>query len=44
MVTVDIANMGGAGVLLILHDDADYELAARHLPDIRARRNVDADQ
>jgi len=29
--------------LAILHDDADYELAARHLPDVRARRVVGAD-
>jgi predicted nucleic acid-binding protein len=28
--------------LLILHDDADYELAARHLPDVRTRRIVGA--
>ena len=24
--------------LVILHDDADYETAARHLPDVDARR------
>lgn len=30
--------------LVILHDDADYELAQRHLPDVRARRVVPADQ
>lgn len=29
--------------LVVLHDDADYELAQRHLPDVRARRVVDAD-
>jgi hypothetical protein len=28
--------------LVVLHDDADYELAARHLPDVEARRVVDA--
>jgi predicted nucleic acid-binding protein len=26
--------------LVVLHDDADYELAERHLPDLRARRVV----
>ena len=26
--------------LVVLHDDADYTLAARHLPDVRARRVV----
>jgi predicted nucleic acid-binding protein len=30
--------------LVVLHDDADYELAERHLPDVRARRVVGADQ
>lgn len=30
--------------LLILHHDADYELAARHLPDVKARHIVSADQ
>lgn len=30
--------------LVVLHDDADYELAERHLPDVRARRVVSADQ
>jgi predicted nucleic acid-binding protein len=29
--------------LVVLHDDADYELAARHLRDVRARRVVSAD-
>ena len=24
--------------LVIVHDDADYEIAVRHLPDVRARR------
>lgn len=28
--------------LVVLHDDADYELAASHLPDVSARRVVDA--
>jgi predicted nucleic acid-binding protein len=31
----------GAG-LVVLHDDADYELAARHLPDLETRRVVSA--
>lgn len=26
--------------LVVLHDDAGYELAERHLPDVRARRVV----
>ena len=30
--------------LVVLHDDADYELAARHLPDVKARRVVSAEQ
>ncbi|WP_338156891.1 PIN domain-containing protein [Mycobacterium malmoense] len=30
--------------LVVLHDDADYELAQRYLPDVRARRVVSADQ
>lgn len=29
--------------LVVLHDDADYELAARHLPDVAARRVVSPD-
>jgi predicted nucleic acid-binding protein len=33
-----------AGGLVVLHDDADYELAARHLPDVRARRVVSPDR
>ena len=28
--------------LVVLHDDADYELAARHLPDVQPRRVVNA--
>jgi predicted nucleic acid-binding protein len=28
--------------LVVLHDDADYELAERHLPDVRSRRVVSA--
>ncbi len=28
--------------LVILHDDGDYELAAHHLPDVRARRVVES--
>ena len=28
--------------LVVLHDDADYELAARHLPDVQMRRVVNA--
>jgi predicted nucleic acid-binding protein len=29
--------------LVVLHDDADYDLAARHLPDVRAQRVVSVD-
>lgn len=28
--------------LVVLHDDADYEFAARHLPDVAAWRVVEA--
>ena len=37
---VDLLVCGTAAVtgLVVLHDDADYELAARHLPDVQARR------
>jgi predicted nucleic acid-binding protein len=43
---VDLLICGTAAAtgLVVLHDDADYELAERHLPDIRARRIVRADQ
>ena len=42
---VDLLICGTAAArdLVVLHDDADYELAARHLPDVRARRVVGAD-
>jgi predicted nucleic acid-binding protein len=29
--------------LVVLHDDTDYELAERHLPDVRARRVIHAE-
>jgi predicted nucleic acid-binding protein len=37
---VDLLICGTAAArgLVVLHDDADYELAERHLPDVRARR------
>lgn len=37
---VDLLICGTAATqgLVVVHDDADYELAARHLPDITARR------
>jgi predicted nucleic acid-binding protein len=40
---VDLLVCGTAAVngLVVLHDDADYELAARHLPEVEARRVVD---
>jgi predicted nucleic acid-binding protein len=39
---VDLLVCGTAAItgLAILHDDADYKLAARHLPDIQTRRVV----
>jgi predicted nucleic acid-binding protein len=39
---VDLLICGTAAArgLVVLHDDADYELAERHLPDVRARRVV----
>lgn len=33
-----------AAGLIVLHDDADYTVAARHLPDVAARQVVDSDQ
>lgn len=43
---VDLLICGTAAAkdLIVLHDDADYELAERHLPDIRAQRVVRAEQ
>ncbi len=43
---VDLLICGTAAArgLVVLHDDADYELAQRHLPDVRARRVLSADQ
>lgn len=43
---VDLLVCGTAAAkgLVVLHDDADYELAARHLPDVIARRVVSADR
>ncbi len=43
---VDLLVCGTAAAtdLVVLHDDADYELGERHLPDVRARRVVSADQ
>lgn len=39
---VDLLICGTAAArgLVVLHDDADYELAMRHLPDVTARRVV----
>lgn len=39
---VDLLVCGTAATrgLVVLHDDADYELAERHLPDVTARRVV----
>ncbi len=39
-----ICGTAAAGGLVVLHDDADYELAERHLPGVRARRVVSAGQ
>lgn len=43
---VDLLVCGTAAAkgLVVLHDDADYELAARHLPDVQVRRVINADQ
>lgn len=43
---VDLLVCGTAAAqgLVVLHDDADYELAERHLPDIRTQRVVRAEQ
>jgi predicted nucleic acid-binding protein len=43
---VDLLICGTAAAtgLIILHDDADYELAERFLPDVRARRVASANQ
>lgn len=42
---VDLLICGTAAAkgLVVLHDDADYELAERHLPDVRAQRVVRAE-
>ncbi len=37
-----ICATAAANGLVVLHDDADYELAERHFPDIRAQRVVSA--
>lgn len=41
---VDLLICGTAAAkgLVVIYDDADYELAQRHLPDVRAQRVVDA--
>jgi predicted nucleic acid-binding protein len=43
---VDLLVCGTAAVkgLEVLHDDADYELAVRYLPEVKARRVVNADR
>jgi hypothetical protein len=38
-----ICGTAAAKGLVVLHDDADYELAESHLPDLRALRIVGAD-
>jgi predicted nucleic acid-binding protein len=42
---VDLLICGTAAVsgLVVLHDDADYALAERHLPGVSARRVVSAE-
>ena len=35
-----ICGTSAAAGLVVLHDDADYEFAARHLPDVQTRRVV----
>ncbi len=39
-----ICGTAAAAGLVVLHDDADYELAERHLLDVRALRVVSADR
>ena len=43
---VDLLICGTAATkgLVVVHDDADYELAERYLPDVRGRRVVSGDQ
>jgi predicted nucleic acid-binding protein len=43
---VDLLVCGTAAArgLVVLHDDVDYELAAHHLSDVKARRVVSASQ
>jgi predicted nucleic acid-binding protein len=43
---VDLLICGTAAArgLVVLHDDADYELAERHLSDVTVRRVVSTDQ
>ncbi len=43
---VDLLICGTAAAegLVVLHDEAGYELAERHLPDVTVRRVVNADQ
>jgi predicted nucleic acid-binding protein len=38
-----VCGTAAASGLVVLHDDADYELAEPHLPDVRARRVVGPD-
>lgn len=41
---VDLLVCGTAAArgLVVLHDDSDYELAARHLPDVTTRKVLNA--
>ena len=39
-----VCGTAAASGLVVVHDDADYELAERHLPDVRTRRVVSPDQ
>lgn len=43
---VDLLICGTAAIknLVVVHDDADYELAERYLPDVRVRRVVGGGQ
>ncbi len=40
VVDLQICGTAAARGLVVLHDDADYELAERHLPGVRARHVV----
>lgn len=44
LVDLLVCGIAAAKSLVILHDNTDYELAARYLPDVKVRRVVSAGQ